>query len=69
MGYLSQLIPIQVGPKNPLGWRENHIIDADINTNGARHCHESRNPERHWIPGQARNDKQQKIYVVVYKIE
>jgi len=26
----------------------------------------SGNPKRHWIPGQARNDKSHKIYVVIY---
>jgi hypothetical protein len=49
------------------------IIHDDINRNRARRSREGGNPERHWIPepapylirGQARNDKQQKIYVVV----
>jgi hypothetical protein len=44
-------------------------IHDDINRNRARHSRESGNPERHWIPGQARNDKRQKIYVVVYRIQ
>jgi hypothetical protein len=29
---------------------------------------ESGNPERPWIPGQARNDKREKIYIVGYRI-
>ena len=29
----------------------------------------SRNPGKHWIPGQARNDKLDRIYVVMYKLE
>jgi hypothetical protein len=29
----------------------------------------SRNPGKHWIPGQARNDKLDKIYVVMYRNE
>jgi len=28
----------------------------------------SRNPGKHWIPGQARNDKLHKTYVVMYKL-
>ena len=37
-----------------------------INHNRARHSRESGNPGKHWIPGQARNDKPAKIYVVMY---
>ena len=32
------------------------------------HSRESGNPERRWIPGQSRNDKQEKIYSVGYRI-
>ncbi len=34
----------------------------------ARHSRESEsgNPGKHWIPGQARNDKKEKTYVIVY---
>jgi hypothetical protein len=30
----------------------------------ARHSHESRNPEKHWIPGQVRNDNPTKTHAV-----
>ena len=30
-----------------------------------RHSRESGNPGKHWIPGQARNDKLSKTYVVM----
>jgi hypothetical protein len=33
-----------------------------------RHSRESGNPEKHWIPGQARNDNQAKIHVPVLTI-
>ena len=42
-------------------------IRNDINHGKGRHSCESRNPGKHWIPGQARNDKPVKIYVVMYK--
>jgi len=32
-------------------------MHSDINHSKGRHSCESRNPEKHWIPGQARNDK------------
>jgi hypothetical protein len=38
----------------------------DINEHKASHSRESGNPEMHWIPGQARNDKLLSTYVVVY---
>jgi hypothetical protein len=38
-----------------------------INHKRTRHSRESGNPGKHWIPGQARNDKPAKIYVVMYK--
>ena len=41
-------------------------IYSDINQSKGRHSRESGNPEMHWIPGQARNDKLHKIYVVMY---
>jgi hypothetical protein len=37
-----------------------------INPSKCRHSRESGNPGRNWIPGQARNDKPDKIYVVMY---
>jgi hypothetical protein len=40
-----------------------------INHNRARHSRESGNPGKHWIPGQARNDKPAKIYVVMYRLQ
>jgi hypothetical protein len=43
------------------------IIHSVINHNRGRHSRESGNPGKHWIPGQARNDKPAKIYVVMYK--
>ena len=42
------------------------IIHSDINHSRRRHSCESRNPEKHWIPGRARNDKPYKTYVVMY---
>ena len=42
-------------------------MHSDINHIKGRHSCESRNPEKHWIPGQARNDKLYKTYVVMYK--
>ena len=44
------------------------IIHSVINPNKACHSCESRNPGKHWIPGQARNDKLSKTFVVVYRI-
>jgi hypothetical protein len=52
-------------------WR---IIHNEINPDEGRHSCESRNPEKHWIPpyqvrgklSQARNDKKEKTYTVVY---
>jgi len=41
-------------------------IHSDINRSNGRHSRESGNPEKHWIPGQARNDKLDKTYVVMY---
>ena len=43
-----------------------HIIHNEINPDEGRHSCESRNPEKHWIPGQAPNDKKEKTYTVVY---
>jgi hypothetical protein len=37
----------------------------NINHNRTRHSRESGNPEKYWIPGQARNDKVHKIYIVM----
>jgi hypothetical protein len=42
------------------------FIHSDINHSKGCHSCESRNPEKHWIPGQARNDRLQKTYVVMY---
>jgi hypothetical protein len=39
---------------------------SDINPDKGRHSRESGNPERHWIPGQARNDRLRRTYVVMY---
>lgn len=33
------------------------------------HSHKSGNPEKHWIPGQARNDRQLYTYVALQIIE
>jgi len=41
----------------------NHVIPAPIYIG----INSSRNPVKHWIPGQARNDNPVKIYVVMYK--
>ncbi len=40
---------------------------SDINRSEESHSRESGNPEKYWIPGQARNDKQYKTHVLVYK--
>lgn len=37
-----------------------------MNRNNSRHYRESGNPERYWIPGQARNDKLSETYVGMY---
>ncbi len=42
-------------------------IYSVINRINVRHSRESGNPGQHWIPGQARNDKLNKTYVVAYK--
>ena len=42
------------------------VIHSVINRNNVRHSRESGNPEKHWIPGQARNDKLHKTYVAMY---
>ena len=44
-------------------------IYSFINHNRERHSRESGNPEKHWIPGQARNDKVHKTYVVMYNAQ
>ena len=43
------------------------IIHSDINRIKGRHSRESGNPEKHWIPGQARNDKLHNTYMVIYR--
>ncbi len=43
-------------------------IYSDLNHSKGRHSCESRNPGKHWIPGQARNDKLHKTSVVMYGI-
>jgi len=40
-----------------------------INNYRPRHSRESGNPERHWIPGQARNDEAHETYVVMYNVQ
>jgi hypothetical protein len=47
-----------------------HLINIHsvINRIMIRHSCESRNPGKHWIPGQARNDKKKKTYVVLCSI-
>jgi hypothetical protein len=42
-------------------------IYSDINHSKGSHSCESRNPEKHWIPGQARNDKLSETYDVMYR--
>ena len=42
------------------------FIHGDINHSKRCHSCESRNPGKHWIPGQARNDEVHKTYVVMY---
>jgi hypothetical protein len=44
------------------------IIFNDINHSKGRHSSESRNPGKHWIPGQVRNDKIDRTYVAMYRI-
>ena len=41
-------------------------IHSDFNPRKSRHSRESGNPGKNWIPGQARNDKHDKSYVVTY---
>jgi UDP-N-acetylglucosamine 2-epimerase (non-hydrolysing) len=48
---------------------KNDYIHSDINHRKERHSRKSGNPERHWIPGQARNDELYKTYVVMYSKE
>jgi hypothetical protein len=45
------------------------IIHTDINRIKGRHSRESGNPEKHWIPGQARNDKLHNTYIAIYRNE
>jgi hypothetical protein len=40
---------------------------SEINQKKGSHSCESRNPGRHWIPGQARNDRLLKTYVGMYR--
>jgi len=42
------------------------FIHSVINHNRVCHSRESGNPGKYWIPGQARNDKPYKTYVVMY---
>jgi hypothetical protein len=44
------------------------FIHSEINRSKGRYSRESGNPEKHWIPGQARNDNLHKIYVIMYNI-
>jgi len=44
-----------------------HYIHGDISHSKRRHSCEGRNPGKHWIPGQARNDKLSRTYVVMFK--
>ena len=43
------------------------VIHNDINDRKGRHSRESGNPGKDWIPSQARNDKLERTYVVMYK--
>jgi len=38
-------------------------MHSDMNCSKDRHSRESGNPEKHWIPGQARNDRLLCIHV------
>jgi hypothetical protein len=40
-----------------------------MNLSKSRHSRESGNPGKNWIPGQARNDKPDNIYVVMNSIK
>jgi hypothetical protein len=42
------------------------FIHSDLNPHRIRHSRESGNPEKNWIPGQARNDKPDRNYVAMY---
>jgi hypothetical protein len=44
-----------------------NIMHSVNNHNRTRHSRESGNPGKHWIPGQARNDKPVNICFVMYK--
>jgi hypothetical protein len=41
-------------------------VRNNLSRSKGRHSRESGNPEKYWIPGQARNDKLDKTYVVTY---
>jgi hypothetical protein len=43
-------------------------IHRDINSGREGHSCESRNPEKYWIPGQARNDNAHRTYIVTYDL-
>ena len=43
-----------------------HYIHSAVNLKMIRHSRESGNPRKHWISGQARNDKDEKTYVVMH---
>jgi len=47
----------------------NRFIHNDINDRKGRHSRESGNPGKDWIPGQARNDKLERTYVVMYRLK
>ena len=42
-------------------------MHGDINNNKTRHSRESGNPEQLWIPGQARNDKLDNTYIIIFR--
>jgi hypothetical protein len=44
------------------------IIYSVISHNNGCHSRESGNPDKHWIPAQARNDKLHKTYVAMYNV-
>ena len=48
-------------------FRPSENMHSDVNRNQGRHSSESGNPEEHWIPGQARNDKPRGTHVIAYR--
>ncbi len=42
------------------------VVHSGLNLSTGSHSREGRNPGKHWVPGQARNDRPYRNYVVMY---